>query len=136
VGVGEDLHFDVSRSRQIALDVALGTPEVTLCLALGALQSGRRLICGVHDLHAATAAAVGRLDGDRPANVVAKLDDFFGVLQRLASTGHALDADFGRGEATGDLVTMTSMASGGGPMKVTPREVIARANSVFSEKNP
>ena len=31
---------------------------------------------------------------------------------------------------------MTSIASGGGPMKVTPRSVMARAKSVFSEKNP
>ena len=34
------------------------------------------------------------------------------------------------------LSPMTSMASGGGPMKVTPRSVIARAKSVFSEKKP
>jgi len=32
------------------------------------------------------------------------------------------------------LSPMTSIASGGGPMKVTPREVMARAKSVFSEK--
>ena len=34
------------------------------------------------------------------------------------------------------LSPMTSMASGGGPMKVTPRSVMARAKSVFSEKKP
>ena len=34
------------------------------------------------------------------------------------------------------LSPMTSIASGGGPMKVTPRSVMARAKSVFSEKNP
>ena len=34
------------------------------------------------------------------------------------------------------LSPMTSMASGGGPMNVTPRSVMARAKSVFSEKNP
>ncbi len=34
------------------------------------------------------------------------------------------------------LSPMTSMASGGGPMKVTPRPVMARAKSAFSEKNP
>jgi len=81
------------------------------------------------------AAAVGRLDGDRPANVVANLTTslaFFSASLRRAR----LDADFGRGEATGDLVTHDLDGFGGGPMKVTPREVIARANSVFSEKNP
>ncbi len=34
------------------------------------------------------------------------------------------------------LSPITSMASGGGPMKVTPRSVMARAKSVFSEKKP
>ena len=34
------------------------------------------------------------------------------------------------------LSPMTSMASGGGPMNVTPRSVMARAKSVFSEKKP
>ena len=34
------------------------------------------------------------------------------------------------------LSPMTSMASGGGPMNVTPSSVMARAKSVFSEKKP
>ena len=34
------------------------------------------------------------------------------------------------------LSPMTSIASGGGPMNVTPRSVIARAKSGFSEKKP
>ena len=34
------------------------------------------------------------------------------------------------------LSPITSMASGGGPMNVTPRSVMARAKSAFSEKNP
>jgi len=34
------------------------------------------------------------------------------------------------------LSPMTSIDSGGGPMKVTPLLVMARANSVFSEKKP
>jgi hypothetical protein len=34
------------------------------------------------------------------------------------------------------LSPITSTASGGGPMKVTPREVMARTKSVFSEKKP
>ena len=34
------------------------------------------------------------------------------------------------------LSPITSMASGGGPMKVTPRSVMARAKSAFSLKKP
>ena len=58
----------------------------------------------MHDLHAAPAAAVGGLDGDGPADLVAELDDFFRVLQGLTSSGHAFDAGLRGGEATRDLV--------------------------------
>ena len=34
------------------------------------------------------------------------------------------------------LSPITSIASGGGPMKATPRAVTARAKSAFSLKNP
>ena len=34
------------------------------------------------------------------------------------------------------LSPMRSIASGGGPTNVTPRAVMARAKSAFSEKNP
>ena len=34
------------------------------------------------------------------------------------------------------LSPIASIASGGGPMKTTPRSVIARAKSAFSLKNP
>src|ERR1039458_1327531 len=105
VDVGEDLHLDVTGPGEIALDVTLGPTERTLGFALRALQRRRRLVRGVHDLHAASAATVGGFDGDRPAEFVAELHDFFGVLQRFTSTGYAPDADLGRREATRDLVT-------------------------------
>ena len=34
------------------------------------------------------------------------------------------------------LSPITSMASGGGPIQVTPAPLMARAKSAFSEKNP
>ena len=34
------------------------------------------------------------------------------------------------------LSPISSIAAGGGPMNATPRSVIARAKSAFSEKNP
>ena len=34
------------------------------------------------------------------------------------------------------LSPMISIASGGGPIQATPRSVMARAKSAFSEKNP
>ena len=34
------------------------------------------------------------------------------------------------------LSPMISIASGGGPIQVTPRSVMVRAKSAFSEKNP
>ena len=43
VGVREDLHLDVARPGEVALDVTLRSSEVALRLALGALERGLRL---------------------------------------------------------------------------------------------
>ena len=66
VRVTDDLHLDVSRPGQVALDVDLGATEVRLCFALRRLH---RRLDGVgpgDHLHAATAAPVGSLHRDRP----------------------------------------------------------------------
>jgi len=133
VGVGEDLISCAAVSSDSARRSTRDARSNSVPRA-GALQSGRSIICGVHDLHAATAAAVGRLDATgQPTslpNLTTSLAFFSASLRpgtpstpiwparRLRSCHHDLDG------------------FGGGPMKVTPREVIARANSVFSEKNP
>ena len=74
VGVGDDLHLDVAGPGEVALDVALGPPEALERLGLGRLEGARRLVGRLHDPHAAPAAAVGGLDGDRPAVLLAEGD--------------------------------------------------------------
>src|SRR5665213_956501 len=98
VGVPEHLHLDVAWPRQVALDVTLVATEVTERFALCTFEGGLGLVRRVHDFHATTAAAVRGLDGDRPSELVAEVDDFLGVHERLASTGHAGDAGCFRGE--------------------------------------
>ena len=88
VGVADDLHLDVARPRQVALDVDLVAPEEVLRLALGA---GHRLVDLVgrrHDLHAPAAAAERGLDGDRPAVLLAERPDLVGRLGELGRAGH------------------------------------------------
>ncbi len=67
VGVADDLHLDVTRPRQVALDVDLGAAEVRLGFALCRVDRGLDVVGTGHDLHAAAAAAVGSLHRNRPA---------------------------------------------------------------------
>ena len=76
--VAQHLHLDVPGPAQVALEVDLGPAEVGLRLAGGRLHRLGRVLRRGDDLHAATAAAVGGLDGDRPAVLVAERDDLVG----------------------------------------------------------
>ena len=76
--VADDLYLDMTGPRQVALDVHLVAAEERLGLALG---TGHRLVDvvgGVHDLHAPAAASERRLDGDRPAVLLAECTDLVG----------------------------------------------------------
>ena len=75
VGVADDLHLHVARPGEVALDVALVAAEALERLGLRRLERGVGLVGALHDAHAAAAAAVGRLDGDRPAELLAEGDD-------------------------------------------------------------
>ena len=55
---------------------------------------------------------------------------------RMAVLRGRHDVDLLGGLAALILSPMTSIAAGGGPTNVTPRSVIARAKSAFSEKKP
>ena len=74
VGVADDLHLDVARPREVALDVDLGAPEVRLGLALRRLDRGLDVARTGHDLHAAPAPAVCRLHSHRPTVALAERD--------------------------------------------------------------
>jgi hypothetical protein len=68
--------------------------------------------------------------------LLAEGDDLVGRLQELGRARYAGDPRLRAAMRLETLSPITSIASGGGPMKVTPISVIARAKSVFSEKNP
>ena len=70
--VGEALGLDVPRVVEEALDEALAAAERRDGLAHRGLEQLGDLLEGAGDLQAATAAAVGRLDGDRQAELLAR----------------------------------------------------------------
>ena len=70
VAVGEDLDLDVARVGQVALEVDGAVGEELLALARGALEGVLELVLGQRDAEALAAAAAGRLDGDRVADLV------------------------------------------------------------------
>src|SRR6185312_979928 len=65
VRVGEYLHLDMPRLRQVSLDEQRSITEGTLRQAARAGQRLAQLIPGVHDTHALAASAGGGLDDER-----------------------------------------------------------------------
>ncbi len=104
MGVQEHLHLDVAGTRQVALEVCLGAPEVGGGLAGRGLERRRGAVGLADDLQALAATAVRRLDRDRPAELLAEGDDVVDRLDRLEGPGDRRDAGRGRGLARRDLV--------------------------------
>jgi hypothetical protein len=71
VAVGEDLHLDVARVGQVALEVDRRVGEELLPLAGGALEGPRQLLLGERDPEALAPAAARRLHRDGEADLVA-----------------------------------------------------------------
>ena len=70
VRVGEHLHLDVARILEVALDVDGGVGEVLLALALRRLERALDLVRLADDLHPLAAAAGGRLQDQRVADLL------------------------------------------------------------------
>ena len=83
VRVGEHLNLDVARVLEVLLDVDGRVGEVREPLALGRREGRRGLVGRVHDLHPFPAAARGRLDQQRVADLLAERDDLSGRRDRL-----------------------------------------------------
>ena len=105
MGIGEHLHLDVARPRQVTLQVGLGPAERLVGLALGRLERGGCLVGRVDDPHAPPTSAVGGLDGDRPAVPAAEGDDLVGGDGDLGRAGHHLHVGPLRRQPGADLVT-------------------------------
>ena len=115
VGVGEALGLDVARGVQEALDEALAAAEGGDGLTDGGFEQFGDFLAGAGHLDAASAAAEGRLDGDRQAELVHELEDFLGGLHRVGRAGNLRGADLFGDVAGLDLVAQGGDRGGGGP---------------------
>jgi hypothetical protein len=102
--VADDLHLDVARPGEVALDVHLVASEEALRLALGARHRVGDLLCRLDDLHSAPATAEGSLDGDRPAIRLAERHDLVGTGREFGGAGHDRCAASLRSQPARDLV--------------------------------
>ena len=71
--VADDLHLDMARSRQVALEVDLVPAEAGEGLALRAEEGLGRILGAPDDLHAPAAAAVGGFDRHWPTDRLSEL---------------------------------------------------------------
>jgi hypothetical protein len=91
--VGQHLDLDVARRRQELLHVDGRVAERRQRLAARQRHRREQRGLGVHDAHAAPAAAARRLDDDRVADRARDLDDLLRILgQRALGAGHARHA--------------------------------------------
>ncbi len=102
--VADQLDLDVAGPGEVPLDVHLVASEEALGLALGARHRVVDLGGAVHHLHAAAAAAEGRLDADGPTELVAEGLDLLGTLGELGRPGHDRGAAADRRETARHLV--------------------------------
>ncbi|MNC26872.1 hypothetical protein D3C75_750200 [compost metagenome] len=88
VRIGDHLRFDVTRPIEELFNETLATAEGSDRFAHRGLVQFGYLVEPPCDLHAATATAKGRLDGDRQAVLLGKGHDLLRVARRLRSAGH------------------------------------------------
>ena len=135
--VGQALGLDVPRLVEEPLDEALAAAEGGDRLAHGGLEQVGDLLDGAGDLEAAAATAVGRLDGDRQPVLLRERHD----LVRVRRPGRRCPAPAGRPALVAMWRALTlspseSIASGPGPIQVSPASMTAWAKPAFSARNP
>ena len=135
--VGEDLHLDVPRPREVLLQVELAVAERRLRLGARHRHRRRQLRRGVHHLHAAAAAAGRRLDQHRIADGLGDRARLVLVLHRAVGAGDHRDAGAAcRPASPRPCRPSCRMCSGDGPMKAMPCSSTIAAKSAFSERKP
>lgn len=127
VPVAEDLHLDMAARRQVGLDEDLAVTEGGEGLGGGRLQGGGQFVEGVDDAHAASAAARGRLDEDGQVGPVTAPGSS-GPSSGTPASAMSLLARV--------LEAIASIASGSGPIQMSPASRTARAKAAFSERKP
>ena len=121
LAVAEHLEFDVARIAEIFLDIDGVVAECRL--RFGPRRAHQRGQFGgvVDHLHAAPAAATGRLDQHRIADFLGQLQRFLGVFDRAVAARHQRQAQRARGALGLDLVAHGADMLGLGP---DPRDVM------------
>src|SRR5690606_4305541 len=104
VAVGDDLDLDVARLLEIALHIDGAVAEGGQGLGLGRLYGLDQIVGRLGHLHAATAAAGGRLDDQGEADGLGRLDGLFDRLDLAVRAGDDGDARVLHGLLGGDLV--------------------------------
>src|SRR3981189_1742528 len=128
VSIGEDLHLDVARTRQVALEIDGVVAEIGLRLVLRHRQELAQIALVVRDLHAAAAAAAGRLDQHGVA-------DALGFPRgRPADPGTVGMPSRVAASLASTLSPIMRICSGVGPMKAKPCSSTMAAKLAFSER--
>ena len=136
VRVGEDLHLDVPRILEVALDVDVGVREEALALARRLLERGRAFLLCARHVKALAAAPAGGLERHRVADLARRRERVLRRGQRLHRARHHRHAGLLHQTPAVVLTPMLSIASGGGPMNTRPAPAHARAKPACSAKNP
>ncbi|CAB4334216.1 unannotated protein [freshwater metagenome] len=100
MGVGDDLHFDVARPCEIALDVALVATKAFECFALGGVECLGRFVFAANNAHAATAAAVGRFNRNWPTMSFTERNYFRRIFEKFSGSRNALHSGSLCGDTT------------------------------------
>ena len=137
VRVGQDLHLDVSRIVEVALDVDGGVGEVRLALPSRSLERPLDLVLRARDPQSLSAAAGRRLDGDRVARPRRAAASTSATLVAGAVVPGTTGTPAARMRSRAAIFEpIASIASGGGPIQTSPASSTRRANSAFSARNP
>ena len=125
VRVREQLHLDVPRPLEVALEVEGAVAERGLRLPLGGLLRLLELLRAADDAHAASAATCRRLDDEREADLV-----------RATRSGAPARPPPARPASPPPCRRRAAARSAGGPTHVRPAASTASAKSAFSARNP
>ena len=75
--IANELHFDVARPGEVALNINFVATKECFRLALRRIHCFLHLVCRLHHFHAASTATECSLDGYWPTELISEVGDFF-----------------------------------------------------------
>ena len=141
--VAEDLHLDVLRAGNVFFEKHRRIAERATGLRLRFIEQAGEIGSLLDDAHAAAAAAEGRLDDERKADRLRRLQRFLAIGDRLLGARQHGHVDAFRQGAGGGLVAhhleqfgartdkdQTGLGAGAGEVGVFRKKTVARVNRV------